>query len=257
MPANERARKAAVMIFPMLSRKSPATISFETKEVFVALPFVGSAIAMSWEVGSFIPISGVGGRAFGLFSLSEHLLFAIEALPMALVVAALLPVLIAGVSSSTPKRRSHRVDGRSTRIGLRIAFAILAFFGMAVGALGIYERISMLLVLSGTILSLTTAFALYPPAMFLLPKQLFVAAVGFAMATAMALGVDQTRGLLNLPEFHTVRIVVNDVAKEAVLLRTGERGLLIYEPNSRRFAFTKWDAVKGVDWPRRPIAIVQ
>jgi hypothetical protein len=244
------------MIFPMLSRKSPATISFETKEAFVALPFVGSAIAMSWEVGSFIPINGVGGRAFGLFSLSEHLLFAIEALPIGLVIAALLPVFIAGVSS-TPKRSPRRVDGRSTRLGLRVGFAILAFLGMAVGAFGIYERLSMLLVLSGAVLSLTTAFALYPPSIFLWQKQLFVAAAGFAMAMAMAIGIDQTRALLNLPGFHTVHIVINDVGKEVVLLRTGERGLLIYEPDPGRFAFTKWDAVKGFDWPRQPIFIVQ
>jgi hypothetical protein len=243
------------MIFPMLSRESPATISFETKEAFVALPFVSSAIAMSWEVGSFIPISGVGGHAFGLFSLSEHLVFAIEALPTALVIAALLPILIAGVSS-TPKRRP-RVDGRSTRLGLRVGFAILAIVGLAVGAFGIYERVSPFLVLSGAVLSLTTSFALYPPAMFLWPKQLFVVAAGFAMAMAMALGIDQTRALLNFPGAHTAHIVINDVGKEVVLLRTGERGLLLYEPDSRRFAFTKWDAVKGFDWPRQPIVIVQ
>ena len=89
------------------------------------------------------------------------------------------------------------------------------------------------------------------------PKQLFVAAAAFAMAMAMALGLDYTREILNVPGRHTVHAVINDANKEIVVLRTGERGLLIYEPDSRRFAFAKWDTVKGFDWPRQPILNVQ
>ena len=84
------------MIFPMFSR--PEASGFGTKDALVALPFMGSAIAMSWEVGTFIPISGVGGGTFGLFSLSEHLSFAIEALPIGLVFAALLPIIFTAAS---------------------------------------------------------------------------------------------------------------------------------------------------------------
>jgi hypothetical protein len=246
------------MIFPMLSRSRPAASSFATRDVLVALPFLGSAIAMSWEVGSFIPVSGIGGGSFGLFSLSEHLSFAIEALPIGLVFAAMLPIVF---SASMPPRRlplrPSRANGRSIRIGMRVGVTILALIGTGIAALGIYERSSPMLVLSFAAFALTATFALYPPAMFLWPKQLFIGAAAFAMATAMALGVDYTRLILNFPGRHTVHAVINDISKEVVVLRTGERGLLIYEPDSRHFAFSKWDAVKGFDWPRQPILNVQ
>jgi len=244
------------MIFPMLSRSLPAAPSFATKDALVALPFVGSAIAMSWEVGSFIPISGIGGSTFGLFSLSEHLTFAMEALPFALVFAAFLPVIFAGASK--PLRRRPRLpDGRSMRIGLRIGVTILAVIGTGIAALGIYLRSSPMLVLSFAVFAVAATIALYPPAMFLWPKQLFIGVAAFAMAMAMALGVDYTRAILNSPGPHTVRAVINDTSKEVVVLRTGERGLLIYEPDSRHFAFAKWDVVKRFDWPRQPILNAQ
>jgi hypothetical protein len=247
------------MIFPMLSRSRPAASSFETKDALVALPFVGSAIAMSWEVGSFIPISGIGGGTFGLFSLSEHLSFAIEALPIGLVCAAMLPIIFSGASRPprSHPRRPSRADGRSIRIGIRIGVTILALVGAGIAALRIYGRSSPMLVLSFAVFALTATFALYPPAMLLWPKQLFVAAAAFAMAMAMALGLDYTREILNVPGRHTVHAVINDANKEIVVLRTGERGLLIYEPDSRRFAFAKWDTVKGFDWPRQPILNVK
>jgi hypothetical protein len=241
------------MIFPMLSR--PKASNFATKDALVALPFVGSAVATSWEVGTFIPISGIGGGTFGLFSLSEHLLFAMKALPIGLVFAALLPIIF--TAASKPLRRRPRLpgraDGRSTRIGIRVGVTIFAFVGTGIAAWGIYERSSLILVVSFAVLALTATFALYPPAIVLWPKQLFVAVAAFAMATAMAVGIDHTRAILNFPGRHNVHAVINDTGKDIVVLRTGERGLLIYEADTRRFAFAKWDAVKGFDWPRQPI----
>jgi hypothetical protein len=228
------------MIFPTLSRMRPAASTFVTKDALVALPFVGSAVAMSWEVGSFFPIGGFGGGTFGLFSLSEHLLFAMEALPFGLVIAAMLPIIFAGASRPSRRpRRPSRADSRSIRIGIVVGITILALIGICIAALGIYGRSSPLLVLSFAVFALAATFALYPPAMFLWPRQLFVAAAAFAMAIAMALGIDHTREILNFPASHTVRADINDTSKEIVVLRTGERGLLIYEPDSRRLVFAK------------------
>jgi hypothetical protein len=112
-----------------------------------------------------------------------------------------------------------------------------------------------MLVLSFAVFALAVTIALYPPAMFLWRRQLFIGAAAFGMAMAMALGADYTRGILNFPGRHTVHAVINDISKEVVVLRTGERGLLIYEPVSRHFAFAKWNAVKEFDWARQPIFV--
>ena len=59
------------------------------KDLVVMIPLLASSLAISFEVGRFGPTSG-----FLYFSLSEHLLAAIYALPAALVLSTLLAVLV-------------------------------------------------------------------------------------------------------------------------------------------------------------------
>jgi hypothetical protein len=49
------------------------------KDAAILLPIVASSLAVSWEVGRFIPFGG-----FFLFNLSEHLLAAMAYLPTAI-----------------------------------------------------------------------------------------------------------------------------------------------------------------------------
>ena len=56
------------------------------KDAMVAIPFLASGLALTWEVGFFLRIKG---SAFGLFSITEHITFALQALPFAMVAAAI------------------------------------------------------------------------------------------------------------------------------------------------------------------------
>lgn len=58
--------------------------SVSVKDAAVLIPLGGSALALCWEVGSFLPI---GGAAFSFFSITEHIAFAVPALPLALLMA--------------------------------------------------------------------------------------------------------------------------------------------------------------------------
>src|SRR5471030_1842171 len=49
----------------------------------ISVPFLASALALTWEIGFFARIRG---GSFGLFTLAEHLTFALQALPLALAV---------------------------------------------------------------------------------------------------------------------------------------------------------------------------
>jgi len=51
------------------------------KDVLIAIPFFASALALTWEVGFF---SVIKGGSFGIFSIAEHITFALQALPIAL-----------------------------------------------------------------------------------------------------------------------------------------------------------------------------
>src|SRR3979409_2359319 len=57
------------------------------KDALIVIPFLASAVALTWEVGFFLTIKG---SAFGLFTISEHITFALQALPLAMLAAIFL-----------------------------------------------------------------------------------------------------------------------------------------------------------------------
>jgi hypothetical protein len=63
--------------FPARQRSVDASLTL--KDAAILLPIVASSLAVSWEVGRFIPFGG-----FFLFNLSEHLLAAMAYLPTAI-----------------------------------------------------------------------------------------------------------------------------------------------------------------------------
>src|SRR5260370_28217156 len=72
-----------------LMSEEEKTPSWSFKDGLVIIPFFASGLALTWEVGFFLRIKG---GAFGLFSVSEHITFALQALPAALALAALIIV---------------------------------------------------------------------------------------------------------------------------------------------------------------------
>jgi hypothetical protein len=85
--------------------------SFLVKDLLVLIPLFGSVLAMTWEVGSFIPTGG-----FTYFSLSEHLLAAVNALPYALATAVVLLVGPLFFFPSREKAALLRIPGKATTL---------------------------------------------------------------------------------------------------------------------------------------------
>jgi hypothetical protein len=248
-------------IFPMIaSRRAPFVVQIETKDILVSIPLVGSAMAVTWEIGSFVPI---GWGPFGLFTLSEHLLFAMQALPIGLLIAAVIPVLVMGVRNIGRPRPSVRFSSlmsRSTKLRVGIAVGTVLFFILAgvLAYMAVDARSIVLMVMASGVATLGLVFGLYPPALVLWPKLLFVTVFAFALAFSMALGCDMMRGTLSYVDraardADLIHIIIDGVGKDVELLRSGERGLLVYEHASRKFSFVKWDTVKGLEWARRPL----
>jgi hypothetical protein len=74
-------------------------VEFQLKDTVVVVPLLASTLAISWEIGRFIPT-----RGFQLFSLSEHLPAATAALPFAVlsIVTAWFIAAILGAPSTSP-----------------------------------------------------------------------------------------------------------------------------------------------------------
>src|SRR5882672_11158641 len=76
------------------------------------LPVVGTAIAIVFDVGYFY---GVGINYFTLFSLTEHISFAFEALPVAVLILMLAVFIDALTEKIRFKSRVERVQNEGNR----------------------------------------------------------------------------------------------------------------------------------------------
>jgi hypothetical protein len=238
------------------------------KDFLVFVPAAASAMALSWEVGSFLPI---GGGSFMLFTLTEHLLFAVQALPLTLVIAS---CIILGIAMSKPMEpiadkslkkiespdipsnadpdvRLAMLRKRVSRLKLGILGARLAL--IALGMIFIFTGFRFplaIFIISG--LGTAVAAVLIETSPKSTQPRLVAWLLIVGLGIAMAFGSDYSRLALN-NDRNIVDIKVRQVTKKAVLVRSGERGVLLYEPQIGRFSVEKWDAVEGLDWERAPL----
>jgi hypothetical protein len=78
-----------------------ANEQWSLKDGLVAIPILASALALTWEVGYF---SRIAGGSFGLFSLAEHITFAIQALPFALTLTTMFVAVVLVKNLGRPRR---------------------------------------------------------------------------------------------------------------------------------------------------------
>jgi hypothetical protein len=219
---------------------SDSDSDFSAREALLVIPLTATALALSWEVGSFIP---VGGAAFSYFSIAEHIAFAAPALPFALLIAT---AVVAGhlLGSATADKIL------ATRVRFMIRPVLFVLCGAAV-ALGVYRK-------SAALVTLGVIFLLVGCAILLARSHLkrigiSTGLVSFALLFSVSLGVDYTRDRLNSASPELSSIQMTDGVVSAVVIRSGERGLLYYDPSSKKIVFKKWELVKAIDWPRAPV----
>jgi hypothetical protein len=83
------------------SREKTATTGSSYKDVAVLLPLLLTTGALTFDVGYF---NGVDINLFTLFSLSEHVLFAVEALPLVFIIAFTAALIWSGWIGVTPTK---------------------------------------------------------------------------------------------------------------------------------------------------------
>jgi hypothetical protein len=224
-------------------------ISWSPKDALIVGPFLASGLALTWEVGFFVRIKG---GAFGLFSIGEHVTFALQALPAALSLVGLLGLSImvsnwedflraffgaVGVPSSRAffyemlPRIFWPVAFLTAAIGvvvltkLRVAEASAGHLAFRLGGLLITLLVVRIINLtrSGVILCLGIVFA-------------FTLAFGIGIETA------QNEIVSDRP-LNVIKVVEQQptLASEmrVRVLRTGERGVLYFDPVNRSFGLPR------------------
>ena len=137
---------------------------------------------------------------------------------------------------------------RAPPVLLRILGVVLGLYSIAVG---IFFGFSAFIVLGSAVALL---FAITFFVRIHLTRSPFAALglVSFSILLAMLFGVDETRKQLNQKSNRArADLRLLDKSLKSIVLRSGERGILTYDPQSQIFSFNKWETVKGVDWSRR------
>jgi hypothetical protein len=116
-------RRKQTVTFARLAQKKDAPNPW--KDYLVILPVIGTVSAVTFDVGYFY---GIDINLFTLFSLSEHVLFSIEALPWAFSVVVVAPILLA--TDLIPNiARWFNEHKRWRRVITSVMFLLIGFLG--------------------------------------------------------------------------------------------------------------------------------
>lgn len=231
------------------------------KDGAVLVPIGASALAICWEIGSFFPI---GGQAFSYFALTEHIAFAAPALPAALVVVSsfFVGALIGDLSSekfvgpyAVPPPADIPIQEQLTQMKSRLAsLSRIKRWSLIVGAAwtallvagAIYLKLLSLWVL--VLMDIVAICRLFLPAKYRQPIIEYGVVGIIAMCLATAMGADSMRAHLNRSTEQTIATAEGQL--NVVVVRSGERGVLLYDRQHQHYFLRKWEAIKGIEWDR-------
>jgi hypothetical protein len=215
---------------------------WQLKEALVVIPFLASALALTWEVGFFLRIKG---GAFGLFTISEHITFSLQALPIALMMAS------AAVGMMFQIDLMNRFIRHSRYENLMLVSAIVVLIALNV-YLFIYSPSVAILAMDALGLASVLAIKL---SRFLFKKPIVISVLGLfsLFVVTFALGIDSARNELKSKRpLNKIELGEKDkLAPREVhvrILRTGERGVLCYDPATQQFSLLPWDNVRKIEW---------
>jgi hypothetical protein len=221
---------------------------------FPAIPLVGTTIAVCFDVGYFW---GVGIDYFTLFSLTEHIGFALEALPAALVISiwAMLTDAVAEVPASWSRNRMDKSKRGFSSPREKRTFLIWKLVGL----------LALLVFLSSVTLALIWYLAwlrVFVLGCVVVAMMVAILAAGdrwYASGPIFLLIVGSTAALL-LGEFNGSSYIAQTTARDTIVLksgdtisvnviRSGERGVLYAKPAPPIVEFDQWEAIRSLSRP--------
>jgi hypothetical protein len=220
------------------------------KDLLVALPVLGTALAVSFDVGYFY---GIDINLFTLFSVSEHVTFALQALPAALFLALCALIVPIFLNKAGSNRLSDGAAAAARAPATSRPFYRRMFFWLmvAVTTFMIYHVLqNPTLAANWVTLIMAILVTLSVARETALTSFLGLAAV-YATALAFATGLDLAIAYRNSSSYPYV-FKVEGAEIKARVVRSGEKGLLYFEAPSNDLRFVAWSDIKGLSRPRAP-----
>jgi hypothetical protein len=213
------------------------------KEFLILVPVLGSALAILYDVGYF---TAIGLNWFSVFSITEHITFALQILPFALTFAAggIFGMLL-GLQQGSKYPGTNNLE-KITRL-LQMQITTVLLFVVMAGLSWFYKMASFATMAGGFLVALLLIWFLRRDDRRY--QLMFGFGLLFLCAFAFALGYDVARGYQNQIEYpYTVATAGGD--QNAKVVRSGDRGLLFYESGTAQLVLLPWSEVKKVKYKR-------
>jgi hypothetical protein len=210
-------------------------------------PLIAATVAISFDVGCFYAIDI---SLFTLFSLSEHIVFALEALPIALAILLVGTIIIPAMFSrfqpnKPPTTASPKWYQKVIAIVIVVILlgALISFVFYAIYDLWRTSPALVLIILF-LILPIIGAFIIDPRF-----RQLYigVSVISTCIFLSFSLGLAFGAGLTtNLNQTNTVNLK-NKPLINGRIIRSGERGVLVYERQTNLVRFVPWETIGSIE----------
>jgi hypothetical protein len=214
-----------------------------SKDFLLLVPLVGSALAVTFDVGYF---SGINITLFTFFALTEHIVFALEVFPGAVLGALVIGLFI---FYSQPVKAALR--GASAIIQGLISVFLLCSVGFVVWVSFFFFELPSIalgsLVASVFLVQVINFKNPLGRAIFGFAAATVVAyTLGYALAAPVSL---RPSAVVKYFEGHVMTTTIETKSGDnidAKLLRSGDRGVLFLDTKTKHVTLLRWDEIKQI-----------
>lgn len=231
----------------------------DVKTLTLIGPVLASALAVLYDVGFF---TGINVDFFTFFTLSEHLLFALQAIPLAAFTAYTASGFFLGswLRARTEDKLLAKLEAEPD---LEKRKALAAPYLAKVSAFRKWGPAFLICMIAGA--GLLLAVGLYVAAFAfgmsvvlsmlrkdwddfrrLDRKAVAFGAVLLILFLAFLTGYERA-GIILRTNTASENIVIDDKPTPARIIRSGERGVLFLSIDTKKLRFIRWDAIKQID----------
>lgn len=226
---------------------------FSIEKYFTHIPFIAVTVALTFDVGTFY---AVGIDFFTVFSLSEHIVFALEALPVAIVVLMIIVILFPGLSgSSSPAAKTSRLPLRN-KYQYIIPIVLLGCGLISFVAYLIYDSyrtnaISALLMVF-ILIGFVPAIGIFYVAPKFKQAQILMSSILVCVVVSFSFGFAFGYGFFNREAISIVRLKSKEAPIEGRIIRSGEKGVLLYDRVSKLVRLERWETISSIEARPQP-----
>jgi hypothetical protein len=228
------------------------------KVLTFAGPLLASSLAITYDVGFFV---GVGIGFFSFFSLSEHLVFALQSLPFAIPPVA---VLLLWFTTGWYGYRLGRRDGTVSTEGIEAKLSNLhsaiktfvrprlwlprLWMGMLIPCIFINAwrgQYAVAFLIGCLPIYLAKAPDVHAAWKSRSPVLMAICAFA-ALILSFLIGLQRADAVLN-SQSASEMIGIEDKSLPARLIRGGDKGVLFFSLETRKVRFLRWDSIKQIE----------